>query len=95
MSQAADAVLSCMQGGPQRRHLQDSAAPEFGCPGAHNLTMLPGQQSPGALFKFLLNLQDCFAGMVCLSDLGVLLIIAWQCVLVPHWLLFAVSVHDA
>lgn len=53
-----------MQGGPQRRLLQDGAAPAPGCPGMHNLTMLPAQQSPASMFKFLLDLQDCFAGMV-------------------------------
>lgn len=57
-----------MQGGSQRRRLlgggSDAMLPELGCPGAHNLTMLPAQPSPATLFNFLLDLQDCFAGKV-------------------------------
>ena len=58
----------CVQGGSRRRQLlsdgSDTVLPGLGCPGAHNLTMLPAQPSPASMFKFLLDLQDCFAGKV-------------------------------
>ncbi|BDA46125.1 hypothetical protein COCOBI_08-2170 [Coccomyxa sp. Obi] len=73
MTPAVSGMPAPTAGGQNRRRLAEVPAlspVEAGCNAAHSLTMLQKPDSPQAVFNFLLDISDCFLGLVGVDFVG-------------------------